>query len=264
MGGEQTNTESWLGTAGQRSTLKKQAGKLHYKEIKHIWAGCLHLTKATRRVTAPKRKWQFISTQGMWRRKAKERQYWARNLLLFFESAPLASQVSHPAPPQMRPGECPSWTKLRKMRMQRWLSAGASGWRLPIFGESTPMVSPGGQWQSTLLADEDGKGEMQRGLRMIRTGISSSSVFSCPEPVPAAEGQGSGGWRGSPAEPTGQSSTKLKSVPSADQENQAQISLFWKHFFRLGQLALFTPKSDKTQGTQNQHQALSTADRSDP
>lgn len=33
---KQTNMESWLEAAGQSSTLKKQARKLHYKEINHI------------------------------------------------------------------------------------------------------------------------------------------------------------------------------------------------------------------------------------
>lgn len=39
--GEHTNIEIWLETSGQSSTLKKQGGKVHYKEINHIWGECL-------------------------------------------------------------------------------------------------------------------------------------------------------------------------------------------------------------------------------
>lgn len=53
---KQTMMEGWLETTGQSSTQKEQAENLHYKEISHIRAECLHLRKATRRMIAPKRK----------------------------------------------------------------------------------------------------------------------------------------------------------------------------------------------------------------
>lgn len=209
MGGEeQTNTKSWLEATGQSSTLKKQAGKLHYKEINHIWIGCLHLTEATRRTTAPKRKCQSTSVQGIWRTRAKKRQHGAKDLLLFLESVSPASAISRPAHPWRETCQTPTvWSReAAALALERCIRPEA----LPVFGGSTPMGKPGGNDKALCWLTRS---------RKVKCGHASGCSMAKAslqlrwEPAPATEAKA-------------KSSTEPKPLPFADQKMEHEYHCF--------------------------------------
>lgn len=185
--------------------------------------------------------------QGIGRRRTKKRQRWARDLLPFSKSAPLASKGSHPARPQTRPGKRPSC-----MKLQRWEAAAlALGKCLRL--ETRPFIwwvnthwQRGGQRQDAVLADEVGEGKMQQCLRMICSQSSSPAVPSSPGASVCRRGRGQGQLEGVSSRARGEEQHQAKIITFCRPKNQAWISLFWKYFFRLGHSSVYSEVRQNT------------------